>query len=216
MGFFDIFKKKDNNENSKKTLPYSIKRNDEGNIQIDYYEHKSKHDDFYDSTRLIIDKMAGDLAYCRVSWYKQDDCVLIVEEKEISRATHYTNVMANIDMNLLQKDPEYVCALICDLLNENRVERYLENGLEENPQNPCGEYMGYIKLENNKYKKYFDPEIGRQSHYSQKMQMKRQARKEREIRSLRDKIKVENANEEVARAKAQEYQKKLDEFEKYK
>ena len=48
------------------------------------------------------------------------------------------------------------------------MEKYLENGLQENPEVPCGNYIGQLCYipERGIYKKQFDPYIGDFSHNS--------------------------------------------------
>lgn len=186
MGFLDKFK---NNEAAKKRqntvsqstakqeLPFDIKytKNSEGKLQIDFYDKNAEFRQFYDTTRLIIDDNISNvgnkaLRDCRISWYGQDDAIMFDREgNEISSRTAYRNITTNIDFNLLQNDPNYCIALMKSLLNKKRVEEYLNRGMNENPEVPCGKYVGEIRKIDNMYKKVFDKTEGERSHYSQEM-----------------------------------------------
>ena len=190
MGLLDMFKKKENNvENRKKSMPekrdnYTINENIEGKFQLDYTEAEPKFGQFYDTTRLVVDKINNDVSKCRVSWYGHDDAIIINPEtgEEVGRLTNYSEILTKIDYDLLQRDPNYVRTLMVTLLKRNRVEEYLARGLQENPELPCGEYVGHVQLKDGKYQKVFDEELGRQSHYSERMRQIRQFYRDTEIR----------------------------------
>ena len=118
------------------------------------------------------------------------------------------------DFNLLQNDPNYVHALMCNLLNRDRVMKYLQRGLQENPENPCGKYVGSIEKSENTYKKVFDSNIGRISHNSPEMVAERKTKRENEIRNIRENLIVENYDAKKALERAQELRRKLNEYEK--
>lgn len=186
MGLFDRFKKQEQNvqkpqKPQQPALPYDIKLkvNEEGKIQIDFYDKNAEFKQFYDSTRLIIDNEKRNMGNipikeCRISWYGKDDSIMIDREgNEQSRRVAYQNIMTEIDIGLLQTDPNYCMMLMKNLLNKSRVEKYLNEGLKESPDIPCGKYVGGVRVIENKYRKYFDPQVGKVSHNSQEMKDKR-------------------------------------------
>ena len=160
MGFLDRFKKKDNNvvsqttqnqEFQKENLPFTpdLKVTPDGYWQIDFYDENADFKNFYDTTRLVINPnpvLTGEQGVyrCMVSWYGQSDCCILdptTGEYDSPRATEYNDIFAQIDFSLLQTDKNYYNLLMKGLLNKKRVERYLNDGLQENPECPCGEYI---------------------------------------------------------------------------
>ncbi len=198
MGFLDRFKKNNkNNENNKNNiksepkveepiekLPFTAMFLPNGNLQVEYYNYDFKK--FYDTTRLIIDKQlleieGSEVCNCAVSWYGRDDHKIFNQEKgkiEGIRSENYSDVLAEIDLNLLVNDPTYCKAVMTDLLDKNRVARYLETGMQDTPERPCGKYVGGIAKTDNGLKKFFKCEIGIASHNSSLMVNRRQERKE--------------------------------------
>ncbi len=163
MGFFDRFKKKDkqntgnvvNNRQSVERLPFNVEYSQisNGNLQVEFYDKNSDFKKFYDTTRLIIGRqplnIEGHQVYnCAVSWYGQDDCQMFDEKTgkfDSLNAQEYRGVLAEIDLDLLQSDPNYCNMVMKGLLDKQRVERYLENGLQETPDQPCGKYIGGVR-----------------------------------------------------------------------
>lgn len=211
MGFLDIFKKKDNNvishttEPQKEDLPFrpNLKITPDGYWQLDFHDENADFKNFYDTTRLVINPNPvltdGQGVYrCMVSWYGQNDCSIIdpsTGEYDSPRATEYSNIFTQIDFNLLQTDEAYYKLFMKGLLDKKRVERYLNDGLQENPQCPCGEYIGGVAKTNNGYKKYFNTNIGTTCHNSSLMVHKRQqyrenleASRQKAIQAKRDEI----------------------------
>ena len=182
MGFFDRFKKKENKipvyQPQMERQPYDIKysRNDNGAIQIDFYDINADFKQFYDTTRLVIlsqSILAGQTVQnCAVSWYGSNDCLMIDEARGTfvnGRAEEYSYVMTQLDLNLLQNDPEYCSVVMKQLLNQKRVRTYLEKGLQEAPDIPCGEYIGGVMRKDEGYRKFFSAPVGQASHYSSRM-----------------------------------------------
>ena len=199
MGIFSrLFKKKDNQENEMPTMAENINPNDirititkEGWLQIDYYNNKGRVGALNDSTRLVVTNTSEHLAQryipkCLVSHYNLTDCQPLIGNGASSRED-YEEVLADVDINLLQTNYQYCKAVMRDLLDSKRVESYLERGLEENPKTPCGKYIGGIVLGKNGYEKLFYKDIGRESHYSPEMIAKRQRKRgEKEARLQRE------------------------------
>ena len=209
MGFFDWFNKnkgtKVNSESSKSKeaiLPFSVEYSTipNGNLQIEQTDVKTE-----DVTRLIISRQPLNIENCpvyscAVSWYNQNDCQNFSKETgkyESPRAEQYRGVLAEIDIELLQKDPNYCNAVMRSLLNRQRVEKYIENGLQETPEVPCGKYVGGIMRTEEGYKKYFNEKIGRASHNSPLMVARRQKNRE-EIEARRRRA-IDYKKEQIAR-----------------
>ena len=201
MGFFDRFKKKENKipvyQPQMERQPYDIKysRNGNGAIQIDFYDRNADFKQFYDTTRLVIlsqSILAGQTVQnCAVSWYGSNDCLMVDKTRGTfvnARAEEYSAVQTQLDLNLLQNDPEYCSTVMRYLLSQRRVKEYLERGLQETPGIPCGEYIGGVMKTDEGYKKFFSGPVGEASHYSSRMISKREnyrasleASKQREI-----------------------------------
>lgn len=196
MGFFDKFKKNNkqniqdtaNNMPSAEPLPFEIRYShmSNGNLQVEFYDKNADFKKFYDITRLIIGQKPLNIEdhqvyNCAVSWYGHNDCETLDEETgkfESSRAHEYRGVLAEIDLDLLQNDPNYCNAVMKKLLDKQRVERYLENGLQEAPEKPCGKYIGGIQQTEKGYAKFFSTIVGQTSHYSTLMTNRRQEHRE--------------------------------------
>jgi len=201
MGLLDRFRKNKQEEIVKEEMvqtkqyvpPFGVefKMINDGLIQVDFYDGNAEFNQFYDTTRLIANpqpiKAYGNdnVLNCKVSWYGENDVQMIGDDaKEIGRRVQYRGVLAQIDLNLLQTDREYCYTVMKGLLNKKRVEQYLDRGLQENPEKPCGKYIGAVMQKENGdgYCKVFDERIGRQSHYSDLMVNRRiEHRKQQEM-----------------------------------
>ena len=195
MGLLDRFKKKEEKPVEKKEytrdyqgLPFEAKfsTNSDGKFQLDFYDKNNQDTfkQFYDTTRLIIENERttitdAPLKECLVSWYGESDAVMIDNNgNEHGRKTAYERVLADIDELKLKTDPKYCMAVMKKLLNRNRVDEYLARGMQENPEIPCGNYVGGIDIRDGKYKKIFDMSVGKQAHNSDRMKLKRAQLKE--------------------------------------
>ena len=187
MGFFDIFKKKKEEKQEKpnyvsNALPF--KREDkvkidgalESGITFDYYLSEPGFKRFYDTVCLQIPdtqpvfNIFGTKVYnALVSWYGEDDAVPvnIPGLYHSLRRRDTRSIQLGLDFSKLS-DSKYLKTLFYLLLDQNRVEQYLENGLQEDPELPCGNYIGQLCYipERGIYKKQFDPHIGEFSHHS--------------------------------------------------
>lgn len=215
MGILDIFKKKNNNtytntshQQQETNLPFrpDLKVTPDGYWQLDCYDENADFKNFYDTTRLIINPnptlICNKWVYnCMVSWYGRDNISFFNQntgEYETSGSTDYSNIFAQIDLNLLQTDEDYYNCFMKDLLNKKRVEKYLNYGLQENPDIPCGEYIGGIaRTSNGYYKNGFSLDIGNACHYSPLMLHKRQLH--RETIELQKKKTIQAKREQIAR-----------------
>lgn len=177
MGFLDRFKNKKsvepstNNTLQAEQLPFEVEFGVtcDGRLQVDFYDKNADFKQFYDTTRLIVNNSPLNIAgysvqNCIVSWYGHDDCQMMNKTTgkfESLRANEYRGVLAQIDVNLLQTDSEYCSCVMKELLNKRRVETYLEAGLEETPNRPCGKYVGGIGRNERGYNKVFSQKIGK-------------------------------------------------------
>ena len=183
MGFFDIFKRRKNqvkeNQNflpqNKEIYEIILDCTEDGKLIVEMYEKKPKVGQFYDMTRLIVDNIAvdlnGDLAQkCRVSWYMKGEREYRDPVYEyFSAKNNYRNILANINISLILEDEDYGVFVMKQLLNQRRVTEYLNNGLQENPDRPCGQYVGGVKRTEDGYEKIFNVDLGLASHNSPEM-----------------------------------------------
>lgn len=198
MGFFDRFKKQNKNEvrTESKAQMQQIKENkieysctEDGRLVVELIERKPKQGQFYDTTKLVFDSKIVNLEgqylkNCMVSWYGQDDCVRLDSNgNDYGRRGQFKNVIADIDTDLIWNDEEYCLAVMKMLLNKNRVDEYLNRGLQDIPDFPCGKYVGGIKLRGGEYQKVFYRELGKASHNSPEMVSKRRRLKEQKRQS---------------------------------
>ncbi|MDD7022921.1 MAG: hypothetical protein PUI29_10195 [Aeromonadales bacterium] len=188
MGLFKKLRNKENEKiesvGAKKSgqSPYNVKflRTYDGKMQVEFYEKNPKYGQFYDTTRLILDGeqlniLGHKLQKCKISWYGQDDTIMFDKKtgKEMGRSVDYREILTEIDENMLMSDSNYCEAVMKKLLNMKRVTEKLNNGLQENPDVPCGNYVGCIKKTENGYQKFFARPIGEIVHNSQEMKEKR-------------------------------------------
>ena len=216
MGLLNIFKKgkKPTEETKSKgaALTFNIEYNtmSNGNLQVELSDERTS-----DVTRLVIKiqplNIQNHPVYnCAVSWYSSQDCQFLNTQTgkyESPRAEQYRGVLAEIDLDLLQKDPNYCNAVIRGLLDRDRVERYLEMGLQETPELPCGKYVGGIMKTKEGYRKFFNEKVGRASHNSPLMIQRRQRHREEEEDIKRRRI--ADKKDEIARLQGE-----IDEMEK--
>lgn len=217
MGLFDRFRKEKEQKEQPiikeqvNELPFEVQfgETEDGRLQVDFYDNKADFKQFYDTTRLIANPQPlnsyGDknVLNCIVSWYGQDDAQMLNKRtgQEIGRRAEYRGILAQIDLNLLQTDPNYCYIVMKGLLEKKRVEKYLDRGLEENPELPCGKYIGGIEEREGRYKKVFDPSVGRQSHYSNLMINRRKENREKQEISKQQEI--ENRKKQIEKLQAE-------------
>lgn len=212
MGLLDKFRKNKEQENiqpQQYDLPFEVELKMIANdlIQIDFFDKQADFKQFYDTTRLVASYNPTslgnnrDVLNCKVSWYGHNDAQILDGGKESGRRAQYRGVLAQIDLNLLQTDANYCQAVMKGLLNQNRVEQYLDRGLEENPDMPCGKYIGGIIEKDGKYRKSFDPNIGRQSHYSDLMVNRR--KEYRENQEMRRQQQIEDRRKQIEKLQSE-------------
>ncbi len=220
MGLFDKFKKKkeeptpiqSQEEKDNMAIPVMqyIGKDAKTYCQLDYYSLSPEiRRQMYDTTRLIVDQNpeflpSGHKVYnAKVSWYGIDDCEYIVDGEDIGRKSDMESIRIGLDMEKFMNDREYQDVLMTELLSKNRVMRYKEQGLQDNSEHQCGNYIGYVdRNENGKYIKKFNLGIGEEVHalpeqvnrrqrYREKLEADKQARnaeRERRIRKLQEEM----------------------------
>ena len=184
MGLLDVFKKKHNVENIGENIERPQEqiqhqaeygRTQDGRLSVDFYDETAKFGQLYDTTRLIVNERPlslGERAVynCMVSWYGHDDCSYLDNSgREMGRKANYRGVLAEIDLNLIKRDPTYCEWVMKGLLDKKRVEKYLDTGLIENPETPCGKYIGGVRPTEQGYEKFFSGSAGKASHNSELM-----------------------------------------------
>ena len=196
MGFFDKFKRKEQKnqqtqrpQSQQSKLPFDVQfsMTQDGRLLVDFYDKHAEFKQFYDTTRLVANLKPFDLGgrsvhNCLVSWYGKGDAIYFDNNgAPFGRYSDYTDILAEIDLDLLRSDPYYCCMVMKDLLSKQRVEGYINRGLQENPKMPCGKYIGGVmKTSENEYKKFFSVETGEASHNSVFMKVRRQKAREAE------------------------------------
>ena len=218
MGLFDFLKKKNNEDykefnSADEHYSISVCRLEDGVIKVNFITNKAEEifRQQYDSMELLImgdssaieDKSVKD---CKVSWYGMDDAIEIDEHgRELSRRTRYKHVLAEIDTDLIETDNEYGIMVMNGLLRKNRVERYLRDGLNENPETPCGEYVGGVRRIGNEYKKVFDIKVGEKAHNLDTMKEKREKWKIKQEQTKQNLI-------EIKKERIRQLQEEIDEL----
>lgn len=194
MGFLDRFKKKPEPPASysipssptvKPSFDLIVSATKDGRCQMEFEDFKADElKQFYDRTRLIINgkpiTIKGHTLYdCDIAWYGSTDAVLLGPEGEKhGRRNDFKNILAEIDISRMQTDSRYCQFVMRGLLNRKRVLRYLEKGLRDSPDLPCGKYVGGVRyLENGELDKFFSCEVGEVAHSSPEMTSKREAHK---------------------------------------
>ena len=208
MGFFSKFRKNKEISNTqpitkeRPTCSLKVSHTPDGKIQVEFEEFSPDIRQFYDTTRLIVgqaQRVDGATVYdCAVSWYNSDETLLYNQEN--SSRTDYKNVLAGINPTTILQDESYCKFVMEKLLKKNRVESYLEQGLSDNPETPCGNYIGGVcYLKSGKLQKYFAKNIGTAVHYSPPMVNKRNKHREEQRRqSERSRI-IAEKNKQIAK-----------------
>lgn len=212
MGFFDIFKKNkpvkqekhdyiSNDEPFERQDKVKIKGDLESGITFDYYLSEPGFKRFYDTvclqipdTEPIFNSFGTKVYNALVSWYGENDAVPvnIPGHHHSLRRSDTRSIQLGLDFSKLS-DSKYLKTLFYLLLNQDRVERYLNNGLQENPEVPCGNYIGQLCYTPEKgiYQKQFDLHIGKFSHNSTPQVERRRQHKlkleERKRNSIKEK-----------------------------
>lgn len=211
MGFFDKFKKKEEiEEQQEEKLPYDIKYSvtQDGRLQVDFRELQANFRQFYDTTRLIVGGNTSivngkQIESALISWYGSSDAVMLDGSgRECGRRVDYEQISLGVNIEQLQRDPNYCISVMKGLLNKERVDRYMEAGLQEKPAMECGNYVGEIGVKDGRYTKIFQQDIGQAVHNSNYMKSKRYERtmrleetKQRNIEQKR--AEIDRLNQEI-------------------
>lgn len=215
MGLLDIFKKNKTtkptmNIQEKKLFEITYKQLEDGDIQIEFLDNDSRITlgQFYDVTKLIIssrDIALGEhqVSDCYVAWYGSTDAQRLDKQ---TRQHEYREVWAEIDRQQIG-NPQYIAMLIRGLLKQSRVEEYLSKGLQDEPDRPCGKYIGGIQMTSNGYGKVFNQSLGQLAHNTYEMRMERLIHKRNE---------EQRKAVEIAKKRSQidELQEQIDELSK--
>ena len=192
------------------------------------------HNNDVDTTHLIVKNR--DMNFpdkhvynCLVSWYKRctnDDYAVMLDPElgityDMSTSPHSESVLAELDINLLQTDRTYQLAVMKSLLNESRVNRYLDVGMmtydeiasaqaDGNDIALCGRYIGGITKNDKGYTKFFNPLVGRIAHNLPGMIQER--RKAREDKRNARNAEIARRRSEIARDENRiaEYEARID------
>lgn len=189
MGLLDFFRKNKEVVRPVQSVPETEKNKIErtitrdGEIQIDFYRGTYDVRRDYDCTRLVIlnkqpENMYGCNVYdCKVSWYHEDDAIML-DEKDSRH--DFKDIKLTVDPYFLQTDDTYATCLMNELLDRTRVNNMLARGMQDNPDRPCGNYVGSVILNDGNYVKYFNDRVGMAVHHSKEMAEKRRAYQEKE------------------------------------
>lgn len=165
---------------------------------------------FYDNdtTVMIINPQVytieGEQVFnCKVGWTKEGYTVMYNEYGY--QALAYQDVFVNVSIPRLMSDGEYAEAFMSKVLSEEHVMKYVNMGLEESPEFPCGNYIGgvYKDKDDGKYKNYVDPKIALAVHNSKAMVDKRQTNREEQERKAGIDARNAKRREEIARLQAE-------------
>lgn len=228
MGLFDkLFGKKDEqtvDENSTRREEYESHQNplkfQQSNELVEYELFNRDSNKFYDTTKVkIIRKpliVNGKEVYkLEVSWYGSSDAIYISDgDGYRGRRDDYETVYAGIDLEKLQSDIGYLKFALEELLDQDRVQRYLKISEKTIPEindeiartgntriYPCGRYVGGVKETDRGFSKFFDPEVGRYCHELPEMQQQREEK--RNSRIARQQAEIARKKEELARLEAE-------------
>lgn len=179
MGIFNRIKRNKKVEGKKENCYNLEKILQEGEIKhlkLTYFISKSRHNTRYNKIELemntkVVEKsfLGGAIYLAKVQWSQEDKesrrSTLGIEWKE--------TILLGVEHNDFN-DPEYIKQLMEGLLEYNRVEGLIKEGLNENPETPCGNYIGELrKNEEGQYEELFNLKLGRRVHNSQTMVDKR-------------------------------------------
>ena len=135
---------------------------------------------------------------CKVAWTKDSYTVMFDEDEYY--VLGYKDVLASIDLYKLQTDEEYRREFVRQAMGEEHVKKYLNMGLEESPEVPCGNYIGGIrKKEDGRYRKFLDPRIGAAVHNSKSMVNKRNEYRQNQKRQSQIRARNAERRKEIAR-----------------
>lgn len=221
MGLFDkLFNKKEKEE--KRVTPSIqddsrdnavMSMTEDGRKMFEYYQAKKDFGQFYDTTRVVVNKepriVEGRTLYdCLVSWFGRSDAVYFIDGVETGgRRDEYEHIVAGIDPERMQADGHYLQMVMTDLLEQKRVNKYLERGMKEeselrSDELACGRYIGEIEQKpDGTYRKVFGARVGKVEHNSEYMKQARQVARDQRAKWRAESIARKQA--EIARLQAE-------------
>ena len=195
----------------------------DGRQFFEYYNPEPKKDwKDCDTTRVVLNQsprsVIDGISYYEglVSWSNESDTYYFDRQ---SRRDMYYDIVVGIDPNLMNQSPEYFRFMMKELLDKDRVCRYLQYGLmteEEimqarqnvSPKEaekivPCGRYIGAVCFNKNEccYKKRFLKDLGLLFHRAPEMVKARTENKER-IEEQRQ-ASIRDRKKQIARLEAE-------------
>lgn len=218
MGLFDFFRKKEKNEvvnDENNKMDFILIHEFTGidgkpMVEYDYTNTEASFKKLYDTTRLIVRKTPtilpnGEMVYtAAVSWYNQKD--KDYTKKDINgpkkKKDEFTGIQLRIDFNKMAEDEGYQKAMMTKLLDKNRVDLYILNGLQDDPKNfegglgkPTGNYIGelFVNGHTGEYQKHFYDSIGEASH-----NMEAQVERRKKYREEQKQLKKEAIEKKMA------------------
>lgn len=191
MGIFDLFKRKKNNisnmvatEQPQKRIPEIKYGGANGSFTMDFEDDEPNFAQDYTNTKLVINSKpltyAGREVYeCDVFWYKDDGCYCADDNKPMCTLINKQHILTEIDLPLARMDQEYAHVIMKDLLKYNRIIKFIEDGLKDAPENPCGNYIGGVKQDETtgEYKEFYSDKVGLAVHNSPSMVSRRMEHK---------------------------------------
>lgn len=174
MELFSIFKRnkevREQPRQEEKTYDIRYGMFENGDMQIEFEDKRPKVGQTYDTTRLVISKnpfrLANDaiVANAKVSWY-DSNAMMWNGQSETMDAGIYTGVWAEVNYDLLQRDENYCVSVMKELLDKNRVTKFIENGMKDYPETPCGKYIGGVGVtRDGEYCPTFSGYVGQLAH----------------------------------------------------
>ncbi|MGM9850424.1 MAG: hypothetical protein ACI31V_05970 [Bacilli bacterium] len=150
------------------------------------YENLNSQEE-YNNTRLIIDPIPikkenkRSTFKCKVSWFNRNDKVYFPKDENGNIGydeKSSKNIIVELNIEKLVTDKNYYEFFMEKLINKERVLKYLEYGMIEEPEIKCGDYIGYIEYdEQGRLNRYFDEYFGIECHTLESKQIERNNKK---------------------------------------
>lgn len=205
MGLFHFKKQKEKEqipmERPKRSpMKFQSYRDKDGTeyIDVEFHEEDGRRalGQDYDTTRLMIKRYSSRLPNgtmieeAKISWRHNYDVIFLDENgREVRITPDMEEIRLKIDFEKLYQDLAYQEELMRGLLTKQRVIRYLNQGLEEEPEHPSGNYVGEVRLREERdeqgnivkryYGKVFSSSIGKVVHNLPDQVARREAQKQK-------------------------------------
>ena len=147
-------------------------------------------------TTLVIDNVDyffedGESSFqkCMISHRNQFSVMILKPNEWGVMIGGYYQIYTRVDRNKLQEDELYCRYVMDGLLNRDRVERYINMGMQEHPKKKCGNYVGEVFYDTSDmcWRLGFDNDLGSKIHDTQEMREKREKYKQDKKREEEDK-----------------------------